>query len=99
MDIDVFVCCGTVEVDEGKIPALCGFGSGVIWAAEQFAIREWPSARLEWEIMNNENHTSIPARAVAAGLRSVHRIRPGVHDAELAKAMAAGQAALTTPKD
>ena len=99
LDIDLFVCCGTVEVDEAKIPALCGFGSGVIWVAEQFAIREWPSARLEWEIMNNENHTSIPARAVAAGLRSVHRIRPGVHDAELAKAMAAGQAALTTPKD
>ncbi len=99
MDIDAFVCCGTVEVDEAKIPALCGFGSGVIWVAEQFAIREWPSARLEWEIMNNENHTSIPARAVAAGLRSVHRIRPGVHDAELAEAMAAGQAALTTPKD
>lgn len=98
LDIDLFLCCGTVEVDEAKIPALCGFGSGVVWVAEQFAIREWPSARLEWEIMNNENHTSIPARAVSAGLRSVHRIRPGVHDAELAKAMAAGQAALVSPK-
>ena len=98
LDIDLFVCCGKVEVDEAKTPALCGFGSGVVWVAEQFAIREWPSARVEWEIMNNENHTSIPARAVAAGLRSVHRIRPGVHDAELAAATAASQAALTTPK-
>ncbi len=99
LDLDLFVCCGSVEVDEARIPALCGFGSGVTWVAEQFAIREWPSARLEWEIMNNENHTSIPARAVAAGLRSVHRIRPGVHDAELAEAMAASQAALTKTKE
>lgn len=99
MDIDLFVCCGTVEVDEARAPALCGFGMGVVWIAEQFAIREWPSARVEWEIMNHENHASIQARAVAAGLRSVHRIRPGVHDAELAQAAAATQAAVTKARE
>jgi predicted alpha/beta superfamily hydrolase len=83
---DVFVCAGAVEVGESLPNALCGFGSGPIWLAEQFAIRRWPSARLHWEFMNNENHTSFAPRAIAAGLRSVHRLRPGVHTAEIAAA-------------
>ena len=41
---------------------------------------------IDWEIMNNEDHSSITPRALAAGLRSVHRIRPGVHVEELKKA-------------
>jgi predicted alpha/beta superfamily hydrolase len=98
LDVDLFICCGKVEVDQERTPALCRFGSGVVWVAEQFAIREWPSARVEWEIMNNEDHASIQARAVAAGLRSVHRVRPGVHDAELKKAAEASQKALTAGK-
>ena len=81
--VDVFVCAGAVEVDESLPNALCGFGSGTLWLAEQFAIRRWPSARLHWEIMNHENHASIVPRAIAAGLRSVHRLRPGVHTEEL----------------
>lgn len=81
---DVFVCAGAVEVDESPPIALCRFGSAPVWLAERFAIRRWPSARLHWEIMNNENHTSITPRAIAAGLRSVHRLRPGVHSAEIA---------------
>jgi hypothetical protein len=79
--------------------ALCQFGSGVTWVAQQFAIRQWPSARVEWEIMNNEDHSSIMPRAVAAGLRSVFRVRPGVHDAELKAATAAARAELTKGKD
>lgn len=94
LDVDAFVCCGKVEVDQERTPALCRFGSGVTWVAEQFAIRQWPSARLEWEIMNNEDHASIQARSVAAGLRSVHRLRPGVHDAELRRATVVNQQAL-----
>jgi len=85
---DVFVCAGAVEVDESLPNALCRFGSAPVWLAEQFAIRQWPSARLRWEIMNNENHVSIAPRAIAAGLLSVHRLRPGVDDAELAAAAA-----------
>lgn len=80
---EVFVCAGDVEVDESLPNALCRFGSAPLWLAEQFAIRRWPSAILRWEIMNNENHTSIGPRAIAAGLRSVHRLRPGVHTEEL----------------
>jgi len=70
-------------VTQLPVTALCRFGSGVTWVAEQFAIRQWPSARVHWEIMNNEDHASIAARAIAAGLRSVHRVRPGVHDEEV----------------
>lgn len=81
--VDVFACAGAVEVDEHVANALCRFGSATLWLAEQFAIRRWPSARLQWEIMNHENHASIGARAIAAGLRSVHRLRPGVHTEEL----------------
>lgn len=85
--VDVFVCAGAVEVDESLPNALCRFGSAPIWLAEQFAIRRWPSARLHWEIMNNENHASIAPRAIAAGIRSVHRLRPGVHTEEIRAAM------------
>lgn len=84
--VDVFVCAGGVEVDESQQNALARFGSGVIWTAEQFALRQWPSARLHWEIMNLEDHASIAPRAIAAGLRSVHQRRPGVHAAEIAAA-------------
>jgi uncharacterized protein len=88
LDADVFICCGSVEIDWEPLPALCRFGSGVTWTAEQFAMRGWSSARLQWEIMNNEDHHSIQARAVAAGLRSVHRVRPGVHDEEIRRRQA-----------
>lgn len=86
LTVDVFACAGTVEVDESVPNALCRFGSAPIWLAEQFAIRGWPSARLQWELMNLENHASIAPRAIAAGLRSVHRLRPGVHVEELRSA-------------
>lgn len=82
LDVDLFVCCGSVEVTAEPAAALCRFGSGTTWVAEQFAIRRWPSARVHWEIMNHEDHVSIPARAIAAGLRSVHRRRPGVQASE-----------------
>jgi predicted alpha/beta superfamily hydrolase len=82
LDADVFVCCGATEPD-GAAYALTRIGAGVIWTAEQFAIRNWPSARLGWEIMNHQDHASVTPRAVAAGLRFVHQIQPGVHDAEL----------------
>lgn len=95
LDVELFTCCGKVEVDGDPTGALCRFGSGVTWVAEQFAIRQWPSARIDWEVMNHEDHTSIPLRAIAAGLRSVHRRRPGVHTEELAREQAARLAALT----
>jgi len=98
LDVDLFLCCGRVEIDEGPVRGMCRFGSGVTWLAEQFAIRQWPNARIDWEIMNHEDHTSIATRAVAAGLRSVHRLRPGVHAAELAQAMAAARAAMNEKK-
>jgi hypothetical protein len=94
LDADLFICCGRVEIDQDPTRALCRFGSGVTWVAEQFAIRQWPSARIQWEIMNNEDHASIAPRAIAAGLRSVHRLRPGVHDAELRAAAAAALEAM-----
>jgi hypothetical protein len=47
------------------------------------------NARIDWEIMNNEDHGSIQMRAIAAGLRSVHRLRPGVHDSDVRKSQAA----------
>jgi predicted alpha/beta superfamily hydrolase len=80
LDVDLFICCGQVEVNLDQVMALCRFGSGVAWVVEQFAIRHWPSARVHWEVMNNEDHASIGARGIAAGLRSVHGVRPGVHD-------------------
>src|SRR5262249_44631413 len=89
LDADVFICCGRVEVDQQLINAMCRFGSAVTWTAEQFAIRQWPSARIDWEIMNNEDHGSIQLRAVAAGLRSVNRLRPGVDESEVKKKQAA----------
>ena len=59
--------------------------------AEQFPIRNWPNARLTWEIMNNENHTTIAPRAIVTGLRAVHNLRPGIDEAQLASATAAAQ--------
>jgi predicted alpha/beta superfamily hydrolase len=95
LDADLFICCGRVEIDEDPTRGMCRFGSGVTWVAEQFAIRQWPSARIVWEIMNNEDHSSIAPRAVAAGLRSVHRRLPGVHAEELRKAQAEMVEAMT----
>lgn len=89
LDVDVFICCGRIEIDQEQIMAMCRFGSAVTWTAEQFAIRQWPSARIDWEVMNNEDHGSIQLRAIAAGLRSVHQLRPGEHDAEVRAAQAA----------
>jgi predicted alpha/beta superfamily hydrolase len=94
LDVDLFICCGRVEVDREPMMALCRFGSGVTWVAEQFALRRWPSARIEWEIMNHEDHASIPQRAMAAGLRSVYRVRPGVHEAEIGRIQAAAMEAM-----
>jgi predicted alpha/beta superfamily hydrolase len=94
LDADVFVCCGAVEVDGDPGAAMCQFSTGVMWTAGQFAIRQWPSARLQWEVMNNEDHSSIPLRAIAAGLRSVHRLRPGVHVEEIRRSQAARVEAL-----
>lgn len=94
LDIDLFACCGKVEVDQNVPNALCRFGSGVTWIAEQFAVRRWPGARVQWEVMNNEDHASIQARGIAAGLRSVHRMRPGVHDDEIRREADARMAAM-----
>src|SRR5262245_60342039 len=94
LDADVFVCCGAVEVDGDPAGAMCQFGVGVTWTASQFGMRQWPSARLQWEVMNNEDHTSVPLRAISAGLRSVHRLRPGVHLEEIKRAQAAKAEAL-----
>ncbi len=94
-EADLFICCGRVEIGQDPLTALLRFGSGVTWVGEQFALRHWRSARVQWEIMDNEDHHSIQARGLAAGLRSVHHVRPGVHDeeirqkqAEFAKALA-----------
>ena len=95
LDAELFVCCGKNEVDGDPAGALCRFGSGVTWVAEQFAIRQWPSARIDWEVMNHEDHTSIPLRAISAGLRSVHRRRPGLHVEELRLEQAARLEAMT----
>ena len=98
LDADLFICCGRVEIDQSPDTAMCRFGSGVTWIAEQFAIRQWPSARIDWEIMNHEDHASISLRAVAAGLRSVHHLRPGVHDAEIRQAQLAMMQAMVDRK-
>ncbi|MBK6307848.1 MAG: hypothetical protein IPF47_19820 [Gemmatimonadetes bacterium] len=82
-----------MEVDQSPMMAMCRFGSRVTWLAEQFAIRQWPSARVHWEVMNNEDHATIAPRAISAGLRSVHRVRPGVHDEEIRQATEALMAA------
>lgn len=94
LDVDLFICCGQVEVAGDPAGALCRFGSGVTWVAEQFGVRRWPSARVQWEVMGYEDHASIAPRAVAAGLRFVHQRRPGVHDAEIARAQAEMMASL-----
>lgn len=95
LDAELFICCGRVEIVESPVNGMLRFGSGVTWIAEQFAIRQWPSARVGWEIMNEEDHTSIQYRAVAAGLRSVHHLRPGVHAAEIREAQAARMQAMS----
>jgi predicted alpha/beta superfamily hydrolase len=74
---DVFISAGTHEV-HGTHGATTRFASTMARAAEQFTLRQWPSGRLTWELMNNEDHYSIMPRAVCAGLRSVHGTRPAV---------------------
>lgn len=75
LEARLYICCGREEV---ATMAFARIASGVIWVAEQFAIRAWKSAQVEWEILNNENHHSIPTRAIASGLRAVFGKRPGV---------------------
>ena len=74
LDADVFLCVGTAEAD-GVHGATSRFASNMARTAEQFTYRQWPSGRLTWETMNNEDHHSIVSRAIAAGLRSVHGAR------------------------
>ncbi|MDP6810361.1 MAG: alpha/beta hydrolase-fold protein [Pseudomonadales bacterium] len=88
LEVDLFLCSGAVEVDGDTVMGLCRFGSGITWVAEQFAIRNWTSANVHWEIMNEEDHASIAPRAISTGLRSVFLRRPGVHKAEIAEFMA-----------
>jgi predicted alpha/beta superfamily hydrolase len=80
MEVDLFLCSGRIEIDQNAITGMIHFGSGITWVAEQFARRQYPSAQVHWEIMNHEDHGSIAPRGIAAGLRSVNRVRPGVHD-------------------
>ncbi|ALJ15885.1 alpha/beta hydrolase [Sphingopyxis macrogoltabida] len=89
---DIFICAGKEEVGTSRDNALCGFGSAVTWCAEQLALRQWPGTRFDCEIMNNEDHVSIAARAISAGLRSVHRVRPGIYR-QVTADVAAGSAA------
>ena len=79
MEVDLFLCSGEIEIDATPLYGLVNFGSGILWVAEQFAVRNYPSAEVHWEIMNKEDHGSIAPRAISTGLRSVHRMRPGVH--------------------
>lgn len=78
LEARLYICCGREEVADDRMRAIVHFGSGVTWVAEQFAIRAWKGAHVEWEILNNENHHSIPTRAIASGLRSVFGKRPGI---------------------
>ena len=94
LDVDLFLCSGAIEIDESAVNGLCRFGSGIMWVTEQMAIRSWPSAKVHWEVMNYEDHRSIAPRAIAAGLRSVFRRRPGVHQEELAAVAAEALAAM-----
>jgi predicted alpha/beta superfamily hydrolase len=87
LDAEVFVCCGRSELDYAAY-AMARIGSAVVWTAEQFALRGWPSARLGWEIMRNEDHASVTPRAISAGLRFVHQMQPGVHDDNIAQWLA-----------
>lgn len=80
LDADVFLSVGTAEI-QGIHGATTRFASNMARAAEQFTLRQWPSGRLTWETMNNEDHYSIMPRVVSAGLRSVHGTRPGVGSA------------------
>lgn len=75
---NVFVACGREEAAGNRAYALGSVGGGVLWTAEQFAYRGWKSAYLDWEIMDHEDHASCLPRAIAAGLRSVFRKRPGI---------------------
>lgn len=78
LEATLYICCGREEVGADRTRGLARHGSGVTWIAEQFAIRGYKSARLEWEILNNEDHASSPTRGVASGLRSVYGKRPGI---------------------
>jgi predicted alpha/beta superfamily hydrolase len=75
---NIYVACGHEEVASNPVYSRCHIAGGVIWTAEQFAIRGWKSAHVAWEIMQNEDHSSCLPRAIAAGLRSVFRKRPGI---------------------
>ncbi len=88
LDVDLFICAGDQEAEEGTY-ALCRIVSGVVWIREQFARRNWPSARVAAEIMNLEDHGSIAPRAIAAGMRFVNQVRPGFHREEIAEKIAA----------
>jgi hypothetical protein len=78
MDVDLYISCTRVEIDQAPIMALCRFGSGVLWVVEQFTIRGWKNARVTWEIMNDEDHSSALPRGINTGLRAVHGTRPHV---------------------
>ena len=73
--------------------ALFGIASGVMWTREHVARQKYPSAGVHWEIMGNEDHFSIPARAISAGYHSICRARPGVHEADFASAFGQGRQA------
>jgi predicted alpha/beta superfamily hydrolase len=77
LSADAYLCVGSADI-EGVYGATTRFASIMARAAELFTLRQWPTGRLVWEIMNNEDHLSVLPRAVAAGLRSVHRNRPKV---------------------
>jgi predicted alpha/beta superfamily hydrolase len=74
---DVFMCAGSNEIG-GPYGAMNRFSSVMTRTAELFISRQWKSGHLEWEIMNKEDHGSIVPRAIAAGLRSVHRTHPNI---------------------
>lgn len=94
---DVFMCAGSAEIG-GTYGAMTRFASDMARTAELCALKQWPSLRLSWEIMDKEDHGSIVARGFAAGLRFVHRVRPGVHDEEIGKAQAAMVEAMFKPR-
>jgi predicted alpha/beta superfamily hydrolase len=88
LDADVFICSGRAALNYRPY-ALVHEASGVLWTVEQFMVRNWRSARIDWEIMDFEDHASSAQRGVTSGLKSVHHVRPGRDDEEIRRLMQA----------
>jgi hypothetical protein len=76
LDANVFIVAGTGEILSGGAVSTFGCVSGAVRMAELLGVREYPSLRHGIALLEDEDHTTMTAHGLVAGLRALSSTEP-----------------------